>query len=98
MTDDHTFELRLPEPPEPPDPGAQVARRQPMIAARSLAMHTAVLVVAGILALRTWTKDEDTSTRHAEAEVWSGSTDKLERITYESEVGTVTLYAPIPIG
>ena len=41
-----------------------------MAAAKSLVMHGAVLVVAGALALRTWTKEEELAPKSGETDLW----------------------------
>jgi hypothetical protein len=57
-----------------------------------VAIHGAILAVAGVLALRTFTHDPNAAAeREAEADVWSGTADKVEQVRFEHKLGTIVL-------
>ena len=58
---------------------------------RGLIVHTAILAVAGGLALKTWTKDESTAPKHGETDLWPGTPDQLQEVKYEEKRGTLVL-------
>lgn len=62
-----------------------------MIAVKSLAVHGAILVVAGVLALKTYTAEEGPADKHVEVELWGGSPEQIERVRYEAEAGKMSL-------
>ena len=60
--------------------------------ATSIAIHATLLGVSGVLAFSTWTKEEDADGgKFAQADVWSGTPAKLERVGFESKEGTLSL-------
>ncbi len=54
-----------------------------MAAARGLVIHTAILAVAGCLALKTWTYDAEKAPKHGETELWPGNPDQLQAVRIE---------------
>lgn len=58
---------------------------------RGLLIHTAILAVAGGLALKTWTTDETKAPKHGETDLWSGNPDQVQEIRYEAKQGVLTL-------
>jgi len=58
---------------------------------RGLLVHTAILAVAGGLALKTWTTDETKTPKHGETDLWPGNPDQVEEIRYEAKQGLLTL-------
>jgi hypothetical protein len=61
------------------------------MAARGLVIHTAILAVAGCLALKTWTYDADKAPKHGETDLWPGNPDQVQMVRYESKLGTLAL-------
>jgi hypothetical protein len=61
------------------------------MAARGLVVHGAILVCAAALAFRTWTYDASKAAKHGETELWSGSSEQMEELRYESKLGTLRL-------
>ncbi|HEX3595360.1 MAG TPA: DUF4340 domain-containing protein [Polyangiaceae bacterium] len=58
---------------------------------RGLLIHTAILAVAGGLALKTWTTDETKAPKHGETDLWPGSPDQVQEVRYEAKQGLLTL-------
>src|SRR5882757_5817571 len=54
---------------------------------RGLLVHTAILAVAGGLALKTWTTDEDQAPKHGETDLWPGTPDQVQEVRYEAKQG-----------
>jgi hypothetical protein len=62
-----------------------------MIGWRSLGSHLAVLGVAVALSLYVWTRKEPSPSQKAEVQVWGGSPDQIEKITFDAENRSVRL-------
>jgi len=58
---------------------------------RGLLVHTALLAVAGGLALKTWTYDAEKAPKHGETDLWPGNPDQVQEIRYEAKQGLLTL-------
>lgn len=59
---------------------------------KSILLHVAALAVSSALALSVWLRDEDASQpKAAEVEVWSGRSDAVEAVIYESSTRKVRL-------
>ena len=62
-----------------------------MNVSRSLAMHTVILFVAAVLALRANFSEEEKAERHTGFELWTGTSEQVERVMFEHELGTMTI-------
>jgi hypothetical protein len=58
---------------------------------RGLLVHTALLAVAGGLALKTWTYDADKAPKHGETDLWPGNPDQVQEVRYEAKQGVMTI-------
>jgi hypothetical protein len=54
---------------------------------RSLGVHAGLMVLAGALALRTFTAEDDTAKKHVQAEVWGGGPDQITMVRFEHKLG-----------
>jgi hypothetical protein len=62
-----------------------------MTAVRGLVGHGVTLVIASVLAVRTWTYDETKAPKHGETELWAGNPDQVQEVRFESKAGTLVL-------
>ncbi|HEX7670151.1 MAG TPA: hypothetical protein VF395_11230, partial [Polyangiaceae bacterium] len=61
------------------------------MASRGLFVHGGILLLASVLAFRTWTYDADKAPKHGETDLWPGTPAQVQMVRFESNVGTITL-------
>jgi hypothetical protein len=61
------------------------------MANKGLLLHGGILLLAGALALRAWTKEADSNGKNVAAELWTGTPRQIERIEFETKSRKVAL-------